>query len=66
MGDSRTQPQHLSGYKLQLSTCAAPSLPVAVLLSCEILRGKPGGLTFRWKWSLEQLLPAPWPGLHGC
>ena len=39
MGDSRTQPQHLSGYKLQLSTCAAPSLPVAVLLSCETLLG---------------------------
>ena len=37
MGDSRTQSQHLSGYKLQLSTCAAPSLPVAVLLSCETL-----------------------------
>ena len=39
MGDSRSQPQHLSGYKLQLSTCAAPSLPVAVLLSCETLPG---------------------------
>ena len=39
MGDSRTQPQHLSGYKLQLSTCAAPSLPVAVLLSSETLLG---------------------------
>ena len=39
MGDSRIQPQHLSGYKLQLSTCAAPSLPVAVLLSCETLPG---------------------------
>ena len=39
MGDSRTQSQHLSGYKLQLSTCAAPSLPVAVLLSCETLPG---------------------------
>ena len=30
-------PAFLSGRKLQLSTCAAPSLPVAVLLSCETL-----------------------------
>lgn len=57
MGDSRTQPQHLSGYKLQLSTCAAPSLPVAVLLSSETLPGQAWELVFRWKWSLEQLLP---------
>ena len=38
-GDPRGRPQHLSGRKLQLSTCAAPSLPVAVLLSCKTLPG---------------------------
>ena len=32
-------PAFLSGRKLQLSTCAAPSLPIAVLLSCETLPG---------------------------
>jgi len=66
MGDSRIQPQHLSGRKLQLSTCAVPSLSVAVLLSCKTLLGQAWELTFRQKRSLEQLLPAPRPGLHGC
>jgi len=65
-GDPRGRPQHLSGRKLQLSTCAAPSLSVAVLLSSETLLWQAWGITFRQKCSLEQLLPAPRPGLHGC